>query len=224
MFSKLSILMAAGLVLIPISAAAQVAEIRVGIAEFDERTFRIQGADTFGRANENSVSISGEILFEEPEFLKWALSPQPYVGGSLNLEGNTSFAGAGLLWRQTLGKKFYADYAFGLVGHTGTTTIEPSAELISLLQQADGFDSIDDIPDNLLDTLDVAFADLAEQQDEEIEFGSRILFRLQGAIGYNLNEDWAGEFYVEHLSNGSVFSNEANEGVNILGIRAARKF
>ena len=74
------------------SAAAQVAEIRVGVAEFDERTLNLEG-NSFFRADEGSVAISGEILFEEPEFLKWALSPQPYIGGTLNLEGHTSFAG-----------------------------------------------------------------------------------------------------------------------------------
>ena len=53
--------------------------------------------------------------------------------------------------------------------------------------------------------------------------GSEMCIR-DSAIGYNFNEDWAGEVYVEHLSNGGVFSDERNDGVNILGLRAARKF
>ena len=224
MFSKSMALCAISAVLWPMATLAQVAEVRVGIAEFDERTINFEGEAPFGRANERSISISGEILFKEPEFLKWALSPQPYIGGSLNLEGNTSFAGGGLLWRQTVGKKFYGDFAVGLVGHTGTTDIEPSDEFIAIIDQAGEFDNFDDLPSDLQTALDVGFDDFFDRQDEEIEFGSRILFRLQGAIGYNINEDWAGEFYIEHLSNGDVFSNEVNEGVNILGIRAARKF
>ena len=101
--------------------------------------------------------------------------------------------------------------------------IEPSDEFVAQLNQANGLD-IDDIPSDLLDNINAGFDDLFARQSEEIEFGSRVLFRLQGAIGYNLNKDWAGEVYIEHLSNGSVFSSTVNEGVNSLGIRAARKF
>lgn len=194
------------------SAAAQVAEVRIGIAEFDERTLNLEGG-TFQRANERSLSISGEVLFKEPEFLKWALSPQPYIGGALNLEGNTSFAGAGLLWRQTVGKKFYTDYAFGLVAHTGTKLVRPSDSQLAILESSED-----------IETLGPIFDDIFARLNNEIQFGSRVLFRLQGAIGYNINEDWAGEVYIEHLSNGGIFSDERNDGVNILGVRAARKF
>jgi len=223
--SKFLILSVAGFSFLPMVAMAQISEVRIGVAQFDEDIIDIEGDRNtdLGRATETSVSISGEILFDEPRFLKWALSPQPYIGGSLNLEGNTSFAGAGLLWRQSLGKKFYGDFAVGLVAHSGTKRIEPSDEFVALLNQANGLD-IDDIPSDLLDNINAGFDDLFARESEEIEFGSRVLFRLQGAIGYNLNKDWAGEVYIEHLSNGGVFSSTANEGVNSLGIRAARKF
>jgi len=79
MFSKRLALCAISAALWPMSAMAQIAEA-VLAAEFDERTINFEGEAPFGRANERSISISGEILFEEPEFLKWALSPQPYIG------------------------------------------------------------------------------------------------------------------------------------------------
>ena len=222
-----SFVLAYGLALIPlcvpVTAIAQISELRVGIAEFDENTLDLPFVNDFA-GDENSVAITGEVLFEEPEFLKWALSPQPYSGGTLNLEGDTSFAGGGLLWRQTVGKKFYGDFALGLVVHDGTTRIEPSDEFVALLNQANGFETIDDIPEDLLNALISENNQFIDRFDTEIEFGSRVLFRLQGAIGYNFNEDWAGEIYVEHLSNGGVFSDERNDGVNILGLRAARKF
>lgn len=208
----------------PMNAAAQIAEVRVGVAKFDDRISPIPATQ---RADEQSVSISGEILFEEPKFLKWALSPQPYIGGSLNLEGNTSFGGAGLLWRQTVGEKFYGDFALGVVAHNGTRFVEPSDELSALLKRTNEFDNIEDIPQDILDGIRLGFDDLSDRRDNEIEFGSRVLFRLQGAIGVNVNEKWAGEIYMEHLSHGYglVFGDEdVNDGVNILGIRAARKF
>ena len=229
MFSRLFILsapaLALGAALLPMNAAAQIAEVRVGIAQFDERILNLD-SDGFGRANESSVSISGEVLFEEPKFLKWALSPQPYIGGSVNLEGNTSFGGAGLLWRQTVGKKFYGDFALGIVVHTGTRNIELSDETLALLRQASEFENFADIPMELIDALDAEGDLRREREATEIEFGTRGLFRLQGAIGYNVNEDWSGEIYLEHLSNGRgvITRDGVNEGVDIIGVRAVRKF
>jgi len=216
---------AIGTLIIPMDAAAQVAELRLGIAQFDEEIFDLDG-NRPGRGDETSVAISGEILFEEPKILKWALSPQPYIGGTVNLEGETSFGGGGLLWRQTVSKKFYGDLALGLVAHTGTREIGFSDEFFDLIEQLDEFDNPDDVPMELSDALNAAFDERFEREDEEIEFGTRILFRLQAAIGYNVNEDWAGEIYLEHLSNGqgSIFENDVNEGVNSFGIRASRKF
>ena len=69
--------------LFPIKACAQIAEIRVGLSQFDERILDIGFAAQAG--DETGAAIHGEILFEEPEFLKWALSPQPYIGGTINL-------------------------------------------------------------------------------------------------------------------------------------------
>ena len=213
------------LALLPMSAAAQVAELRFGIAQFDEEIFDFDG-NRFGRGDETSLSITGEILFEEPKFLKWALSPQPYIGGSVNLEGETSFGGGGLLWRQTVGKKFYGDFAFGVVAHTGTQEIELSDEGMALLDQAFEFENLADVPLEIIDALDAEFDERFEREDEEIEFGSRFLFRLTGALGYNVSEKWSGEIYLEHLSNGrgNIFADDVNEGVNNIGIRAARKF
>ena len=186
--SKFSILSAlcAACFLMPLSAAAQIAELRFGITEFDERTldvsFSAQGGD------ENSVAIHAEILFEEPEFLKWAFTPQPYINGTLNLEGNTSYGGGGLLWRQNFGDRFYGSIASGIVIHTGSN--------------------------------EFTFDDLLDP-NRRIIFGSRFLFRQDGAIGVNLNEDWATEVFFEHLSNAGL--GFVNEGVDNVGFRVVRK-
>jgi len=176
-------------------AAAQVQEVRIGISQFDAEPFGIGIAAR--RADERGVALNGEILFAEPEFLKWAFTPQPFINGTLNLSGDTSFGGAGLLWRQTFGDKFYADFAFGLVAHTGGNDLEPNP--------GEGI---------------VAFFD---RIDDNIDFGSRILFREQLTIGYRINDDWAGEIFAEHLSNGQIFG-DINEGADTIGIRAARRF
>lgn len=224
---KKSIVLACGLALIPlcvpVTALAQISELRIGIAEFDENTLDLPFVNDFA-GDENSIGLSGEILFEEPKALKWALSPQPYIGGTLNLEGKTSFIGGGLLWRQTVGKKLYGDFALGVVAHDGTKIIERSDELTALIEQAQEFETVSDIPDDLRDAIRLETEEFFDRFDTEIQFGSRVLFRLQGAVGYNFNDDWAGEVYVEHLSNADLLSDRRNDGVNILGVRAARKF
>ena len=189
-------------------AMAQVSEVRIGISEFDERTLKIPLSAQ--RASENSAAVNFEILFGTPKHLKWALSPKPYVGGTLNLEGKTSFGGTGLLWRQRVNEKFYCDFAFGLVVHTGTKDIRlgrpiSEAEWVNGQGQA------------RVDLFNGRF-------DSEIKFGSRVLFREQIALGYSIGDDWSGELFLEHLSNAMLLSSQRNDGANNLGFRAVRKF
>ena len=89
------------------TASAQVAEIRLG-ANFHDIDWTGAGS---GSDKERSGAINGEIIFEEPEFLKWALTPQPYIGGAVNLGGETSYGGGGLMWRQTFAENFYIDFS-----------------------------------------------------------------------------------------------------------------
>ena len=175
-------------------ASAQITEVRVGLTEFDERTTNINEGRF--RANENSAAINAEILFQEPQFLKWALSPQPYIGATINLEGKTSYGGAGLLWRKGFGEKFYGDFSFGLVAHNGTLDIE----------RAPG----------------QSFFDILDRFENEIEFGTTVLFREQIALGYNVSDEWSAELFYEHLSNAGLAAE--NDGANNLGFRAVKKF
>jgi len=181
------------------TASAQIAEVRAGISEFDEETTGFSFSK--GNADENTLGVTAEIIFEEPKFLKWALSPQPYIGGMVNLGGKTSYGGGGLLWRQNFGDKFYGDIAFGLVAHNGTNDIKFEGPL----------------------TRENALAHF-DRFDREIEFGSTILLREQLTLGYRVTDDWAGEIFLEHLSHGHLFDKDNNDGADIIGIRAAKRF
>lgn len=178
------------------SAHAQVAEVKAGISDFDEEIIGIGWA--LGFADENSIAINADIVFDEPEFLKWALSPQPYIGALINLEGKTSYGAAGLLWRQELGERLYTDFSLGMAVHNGTLNIN-FGEGQTLSQIFDRFDT-------------------------EIEFGSRVLFKPQLSVGYRVSEEWAGEIYFEHLSHATLFDDKDNDGVDIMGVRAAKRF
>ncbi len=212
------ILLAANVIAITSPTYAQVVEARLGANVHD---IDWTGAGN-GSGKERSIAINGEILFEEPEFLKWALTPQPYIGGALNLEGKTSHGGAGFLWRQTISESFFIDFSFGLVVHDGTIETEPS----------DIVESVIDTPsiENNFSPEQVAQfqSDLAEfrnSQETEIDFGNRLLFRQQIAIGYRWSEDWSVHVFTEHLSHGNILvSGRPNEGVDTLGFRFAKHF
>ncbi len=173
-------------------AQAQISEVRVGLSQFDEDITGINWAIEF--ADETSLGINAEVIFDEPEFLKWALSPQPYVGGMVNLEGDTSYVGAGLLWRQSIGDRLYGDFGLGLAIHDGTLFIPRNSP------------------------------DLFPRLFEEREYGSRVLFRPQLTVGYRVSDDWASEIFFEHLSHANILDNRANDGVDIVGARVAKRF
>lgn len=179
------------------TARGQIAEVRVGVSEFDETILDINWAES--RADENSVGLNGEVIFDEPGILKWALTPQPYIGGMINLEGHTSYIGAGLLWRQSMGERLYADVSLGLAAHDGTNNLPPFMRG----------------PD---------FAEFFERQENEIEFGSSLLFRTQLTLGLRVDENWASEIFYDHLSHAGLLDETDNDGVDVVGARIARRF
>ena len=191
-------------------AWAQVAEVRAGIGEHDLRVLSDQSV------KEDSGVINGEIIFDEPEFLKWALSPQPYIGGQLNLGGGTSYGGAGLLWRQNFGKKFYGDFSFGVVIHDGT--LEADLPTIDI----NDFESVEAF---LADPQAQAILnERSFRRLNTLEYGSRILLREQLTLGYRLDEKWALEGYFEHVSHGNIWTDGPNDGSDSAGFRINRKF
>lgn len=199
-------------------ASAQVVEVRLG-SNFHDIDWTGAGS---GADKERSGTINGEIVFAEPEFLKWALSPQPYIGGAVNLGGETSYGGAGLLWRQTFAEKFYADFSLGLVVHDGTIEANASPLVQSVIDDANvqaGFTA------EQREQFATELADFRNRQQTEIDFGSRVLFRQQIALGYRWSEKWSTHVFVEHLSHGNILvSGRPNEGLDTLGARASYHF
>ncbi|MBL4854750.1 MAG: acyloxyacyl hydrolase [Robiginitomaculum sp.] len=182
------------------ATSAQADEIRPGVMIHDSKLFDGVFGGLHGK--EQSISVTGEYIFKSPDWLSWAYSPKPFVGGSLNLGGQTSFGGAGLLWRHDFQNRYYADLGFGLVVHNGVIRT----------------------PDPLLSTDLAEVLLLLRRKITEIEFGARYLFRTQFAFGYRFNEKWAGEIAYEHLSHGQILGGPENEGLNNIGFRVARRF
>lgn len=199
-------------------ASAQVAEIKLG-TNIHDINWTGQGN---GEAKERSLAVNGEIVFKEPAFLKWAFSPKPYLGGTLNLDGETSYGGAGLLWRNRVSEKLYIDTSFGLVAHTGTIEVKATPLVQSVINDA----SITEVfTTEQLTQFATELAEFRNGQQSEIDFGSRILFRQQLAFGYRWSETWSTQIFAEHLSHGKILvRGRPNEGLDNIGMRVSRHF
>lgn len=105
---------------------------------------------------------------------------QPYVLGSLNTSGKTSFAAIGLSAK--FGDRVYIRPGVGIAIHNG------SAE---------------------------RYQDWA---NDEIDFGSRILFEPEIGVGARINDRLSVEASWVHMSHATLFSRQ-NPGVDNLGVR-----
>lgn len=180
-------------------------EVRVGVMIHDVDIPEI----THRRIKERSTSVTAEYIFDAPKWLDWT-GARPYIYGSANLGGNTHHGGVGLNWRGHFTEKFYAEFGGGLSVHSGTNKVDfPSAATLQPLT----------INERLALFEDVFFRD-----DNEIQFGSTVLFRAQLALGYDINDTWSADVVYEHLSNGRVFSSTRNDGLDSVGFRLSRKF
>lgn len=76
--------------------------------------------------DEDGYDINAQILFNVLEpvetdnaALNILLNPKLHLGGSLNLQGDTSFGYAGATWRAPLGFDLFVEADFGLAVHNG---------------------------------------------------------------------------------------------------------
>ena len=145
---------------------------------------------------EPGQNISAELLFASPDFHDLIWSPKPYVMGSLNTQGDTSFGGFGLHWSFDFADKWAFEPSVGYVIHDG--------ELASPFPQGDPRGD--------------AFT------EEHVLFGSRDLFRTTFGLHYEINETWGAELLYEHLSHGQILGNGRNQGIDNIGLRATYAF
>ncbi len=172
-------------------AEAGAAELRVGVMAHNVAIVDAKNADKEGGPN-----LEAEFVFASPDVLEWAFSPRPYVMGSLNLAGDTSFAGVGLNWRWAFARGWALEPGLGYVLHDGEIS--------------------NPYPDGSPEAL--AFA------DDHVLLGSRDLFRTSLALSRDFGAHWAGQLFFEHLSHGQILGQGRNQGLDEVGVRAAYRF
>jgi lipid A 3-O-deacylase len=69
--------------------------------------------------------VTGEVLFSKPftpaDLFTSYFVPRPHVGGSINFDGNTNFAYAGLTWTVDVTSRVFVEGSLGGAVHDGNT-------------------------------------------------------------------------------------------------------
>lgn len=168
------------------AASADVDEIRFGVVQHNMCVLDCDNADKEGGPN-----LNGEIVFDSPGFLSLVWSPRPYVMGSYNTAGDTSFGGVGLLWNWDFARDWSFETGVGYVVHDGELTFpypqgDPRNDPIS---------------------------------ESKVFLGSRDLFRTTFSLNRDLAGPWGVQVMYEHLSHGQILGNGRNQGLDNIGVR-----
>ncbi len=147
---------------------------------------------------EPGVDLSVEAVFASPRVLRFLGSPRPYVGGSLNTEGETSFAGVGLDWQTPMFGGVFFQGQLGYIVHSGELDLPEDREA------------------NMEETLFLL--------ENKALLGSRDLFRTSVGVGYRVNDQWDVGVVLEHLSHGQILGDGRNQGLDNMGVRISRRF
>ncbi|MCB5177691.1 MULTISPECIES: acyloxyacyl hydrolase [Microvirga] len=89
-----------------------------------EFRFGFSAQDPWGPEGDGgSANLTGEILFAKPftasDLFTSYFIPRPHVGGSLNFDGRTSFAYAGLSWTVDITPNLFVEGSLGGAIHNG---------------------------------------------------------------------------------------------------------
>jgi hypothetical protein len=160
----------------------------------------------FGAAGrESGAVINVGVGSDRIDSLRWLGRPASHAFAAINTAGDTSFAAVGLNWPLDIGEAggFYIRPGLGLAVHDGET--------------------------ELPDFRDPGLTPAERQRrinlrSEKIEFGSRVLFEPELAVGYRLSERTSAELSYVHLSHGQILSQGKNQGLDQLGVRIRHRF
>ena len=174
-------------------AHAKIEEFRLGIVQHNIRTDH----GDLASPKEDGPNVEAELVFASPEWLNLIGGPRPYLMGSLNTQGETSFGGVGLYWRWEFADGWAFEPGFGYIIHNGER----------------------DIPEEIRGT------PAATQFEREHQLlGSRDLFRTSFALEREFSPRWAGQIYYEHMSHGQILDAGRNQGLDEAGVRFLYRF
>lgn len=173
------------------AAHAGVDEVYLGVMQNNICVIDCKNAN-----KEDGPNVEFQVSFDSPSWLGWAGSPQPFVVGSLNVAGETSFGGVGLEWRWDFADKWALEPSVGYIIHDGEVS--------------------NPFPNGS--------PEAAQFADEHVLFGSEDLFRTSLALTRDFEGPWEGQIIFEHLSHGQILGHGRNQGLDSIGIRIGYQF
>lgn len=201
---KHALFAAAACAAVAFAAPAFAGEAFVGVYKHDV-TFLGNAVGLGAAGREDGVDVHLGYRTDRIESLRWLGKPQAHAFVSINSENTSNFVAAGFNWRIELGQPggFYLRPGFGLAYTDGKAGLPPA---------------------NAPNISDEERARRTELYYTRIDFGSKVLFEPELALGYDLNDSWSTELSYTHLSNGQIFHQGKNQGLDDVGVRLVYKF
>jgi len=186
------------------AAPAMAGEAFVGVYKHDV-TFIGKAVGLGAAGREDGVDVHLGYRTNRIESLGWLGKPQAHALVSINSENTSNFAAAGLNWKIDLGRPggFYLRPGMGLAYTDGKASLPPAnAPALSEEERARR----------------------TYLYYHRIEFGSRVLFEPELALGYQVSDRVSVELSYTHLSNGQIFHQGKNQGLDDAGVRLVYAF
>ncbi len=158
-----------------------------------------------GAAGRESGTYDLHLGYRTPRLdsLRWLGRPQAQAFVAINSDGLSNFVSAGFGWPIPLSENVYFRPGFGLAYTDGAAGLPPS---------------------NAPGLSDLERARRTALYFSRIDFGSKVLFNPELALGFKLSDRWAAEFSYTHLSNGQIFHQGKNQGLDDAGVRLVYSF
>lgn len=187
-----------------IAAPACAGEVFVGVYKHDV-TFIGNAVGLGAAGREDGFDVHLGYRTNKLENLRWLGKPQVHTMVSINSKNTSNFVAAGFDWRIELGQPggFYFRPGMGLAYTDGKAGLPP-ANAPNLTQ--------------------------AERDRRtylyyhRIDFGSKVLFEPELALGYQVSDKVSVELSYTHLSNGQIFHQGKNQGLDDAGVRLVYAF
>lgn len=186
------------------AAPAFAGEAFVGVYKHDV-TFIGKAVGLGAAGREGGADIHLGYRTNRIKSLDWLGKPQVHAMVSINTNNTSNFAAVGFNWKVELGQPggFYLRPGMGLAYTDGKAGLPPA-----------------NAP-NLT----------PEERDRRtwlyynrIDFGSKVLFEPELALGYQINDKVSVELSYTHLSNGQIFHQGKNQGLDDAGVRLVYAF
>lgn len=195
---------AAACAAVAIAAPAFAGEAFIGVYKHDV-TFLGEAVGLGAAGREDGVDVHLGYRTNRIESLRWLGKPQVHAFVSINSENTSNFVATGFDWPIELGAPggFYLRPGFGLAYTDGEAGLPPVNQ--PGISQAE------------IDRRLVLY-------NTRIDFGSQVLFEPELALGYKFNDRVSAELSYTHLSNGQIFHQGKNQGLDDVGVRLVYAF